>query len=365
MPAGTYFVRTERDYANSASSSRSFTLNNLSVNTVSGSATFSNSNTDANALAASDTYIANYRQGPATVRLVGATPGTSVNVDLSRIAFNFGTAVPGSSSSGVSAYLGSNGTTQQTKYQQALNQNFNAIVPENMGKWGSNEGGNSQPANPSMTGVDTILNYAQAHNMTARMHNLIWGSQQPTWVNNLIGASDTANLSNAITNRINYYVGTNGNRAQKISELDVYNESYHTGQNAAAPNYWSLYQPSGIAAIYNQVAAAVTAAGGKTKLFVNEYNVLQNNGTNYATFYVNNMDAIRNVGGNIGGVGIQYYPTANTLESRHAQPSKSNRSGGRPAQPGADRIDAAESFGPRTAAFAQRIWRGHRYQRRF
>src|SRR5262249_15425250 len=148
----------------------------------------------------------NYRQGPATVRLVGAATGTSVNVDLSRIAFNFGTAVPGSSSTSVNAYLGSNGTTQQTKYQQALNQNFNAIVPENMGKWGSNEAGNSQPASPSMTGVDTILNYAQAHNMAARMHNLIWGSQQPAWVNSLISASDTANLSNAITNRINYYV---------------------------------------------------------------------------------------------------------------------------------------------------------------
>ena len=138
LPAGTYFVRAERDYAASGSTSRPFTLNSLAVNTVSGAAaTFSNSNTDANALAASDTYIANFRQGPATVKLLGVAPGTPVNVDLSRIDFNFGTSVPGSNVSGVNAYLGNNGTTQQTVYQQALLQNFNAIVPENAGKWGN------------------------------------------------------------------------------------------------------------------------------------------------------------------------------------------------------------------------------------
>ena len=43
---------------------------------------------------------------------------------------------------------------------------------------------------------------------------------------------------------------------------------------------------------------------------MNEYNVLQSNGTNYATFYANNIDEIRNAGGNVGGIGIQYYPTS-------------------------------------------------------
>ena len=44
-----------------------------------------------------------------------------------------------------------------------------------------------------MTGVDAYLNYAQAHDLTARMHNLIWGptsstssSQQPAWVVTLL-----------------------------------------------------------------------------------------------------------------------------------------------------------------------------------
>ena len=264
LPAGTYFVRLERDYANTNASSRSFTLNNVAVNTVSGSsATFNNASTDANALAASDTYIANFRQGDATVQLPHVSPGTQVQVDLSRIAFNFGTAVP----TGTSNYLGnpSTGTTQQKlqkqMYQQALNQDFNAIVPENSGKWNSNEGGSTQPASPNMSEIDTILSYAQSHGMTARMHNLIWGSQQPAWVNSLITAGNTTSLSAAISNRIKYYVGTGSvnDRDHRYSEIDVYNESYHTGENAAPNNYWSLYGPSGIANIYNQVGAAVAA----------------------------------------------------------------------------------------------------------
>ncbi len=325
LPAGTYFVRAERDYANSGSTARPFTVNSLAVNTVSGgAATFSNLNIDANALAAANTYIANFRQGPATVRLLGVTPGTPVNVDLSRIAFNFGTAIPGSSASNVNAYLGSTGTLQQAKYQQALNQNFNSIAPENAGKWTNQESGNTQPASPTMTGVDAYLNYAQAHNMTARTHNLIWGptsststSQQPAWVVSLLNsaaagdATAKTNLSAAITNRINYYVGGTAKRSLKYSEIDVYNESYHTGQtDSFAGNYWNIYGASGIANIYNQVAAAVAASGASTKIFVNEYNVLQNNGTDYATFYVNHIDQIRDAGGAVSGIGIQYYPNS-------------------------------------------------------
>src|SRR4029077_14270326 len=107
-------------------------------------------------------------------------------------AFNFGNAVPGSSSGGVSAYLGNPTTAQQINYQSKLNQNFNAVVPENMGKWSSNEA--TRDVN-TMTGVDTILNYAQSHNMRARMHNMIWGSQQPSWATTLLSQAAGGNMT--------------------------------------------------------------------------------------------------------------------------------------------------------------------------
>lgn len=325
LPAGTYFVRTERDYDGNVGVSRSFSVNSLTVNTVSGSAaTFSNASTDANALAAANTYIDNFRKGSASVTIagpggVGLLPGTPVQVDLGRHAFNFGTAISGNSSSEVNSYLGSSGTSLQTNYQAKLNQNFNMIVPGNAGKWQNNE---STRDFVTMNGVDTILNYAQSHNMRARMHNLIWGDnsfngQQPSWVlnNSGNGLLDLAKNGNAtaagdlraeISERIQYYVGTGSasDRAKKYVEMDVYNESYHT------PTYRQAFGFDGVAGIYNEAAAAAASSGADVKMFVNEYNALQDGGDSYANWYVSEIESIRNAGGNVGGIGVQYYPNS-------------------------------------------------------
>src|SRR6185295_19398686 len=107
---------------------------------------------------------------------------------------------------------------QQLNYQQRLNQNFNAMVPENVGKWSNNEATRDVL---TMGGVDAILNYAQSHNMRARMHNGIWGSQQPGWATTLLSQAATGNaiaktdLRGQISERIADYVGTGvpGDRA--------------------------------------------------------------------------------------------------------------------------------------------------------
>ena len=183
LPAGTYAVRDQRDFNDNFGVSRNFTVNNLSVNTVGGSAaTFLNTNTGTTSLAAADSYIQNYRQGPATISMSGPgnvplLAGTAVAANLSRFNFVFVSAVAGSSPSGVNTYLGTTGTTQQTQYQAHLLQNFNTIVPENMGKWSSDEA--TQGGTSNMSGIDTMLNYAQNNHLFARMHNVIWGSQQP------------------------------------------------------------------------------------------------------------------------------------------------------------------------------------------
>ena len=133
LPAGTYFVRVERDYDNGAN--QPFTLNNLSVGTTSGStATFSNINPNgataaaaaANAMAAANTYINNYRKGNLNLSVLGAAPGTPIEIKEVNSAFKWGTAVPDN----VSTYL-ANGST----YSQKLIQDFNSITPENAGKW--------------------------------------------------------------------------------------------------------------------------------------------------------------------------------------------------------------------------------------
>ena len=75
--------------------------------------------------------------------------------------------------------------------------------------------------------------------------------------------------------------------------------------------HWSvLGGASGIANVYNQVATAIAKSGSKAVTFTNEYNVFQNSGDNYANWYISNVDAIRDAGGNVGEIGIEYYPTA-------------------------------------------------------
>lgn len=320
LPAGTYFVRQEYNNDQPSVDRRL----NLAKFTVSG-ATLSNSSTDANAINAANTYINNYRKGNGTVTLAGVAPGTPVQVDLVKHNFKFGTAVPGNSYNDVLNYLGDNPAVGSTayKYQQALNANFNAITPENAGKWSNNEGARDVL---TMENVDKILDYAAAKHMSARMHNVIWGSsaQQPSWANTLLsqasGGNTTAknDLRAEISERIDSYVGTGtaSDRVRRYSEIDAYNESYHTGSQQSG-SYWNVYGASGIADIHNEVAAA---AAGYAKVFTNEYNALQDGGDQFANWYVDNIEAIRNAGGQVDGIGVQYYSN-NSIGSGNASHS--------------------------------------------
>jgi GH35 family endo-1,4-beta-xylanase len=342
LPAGTYLVRTEfnNDVEESA---RSLTVRDLTVT----GAGVTNTSNNTNALAAASTYINRFRKGDVSVGLSGVAPGTPVAVSLKRHAFNFGTAVPGFGATDVNNYLGSNGTARQTNYQSRLTDNFNAVVPENAGKWAYNE---SARDGITMGHIDQILNFAQSHDMRARMHNLIWGDngnngQQPSWVLNssssgLLDQAWSGNTTsknalwgdpnNEISERIDYYVGTGttNDRAHKYYELDVYNESYHTGADPNIPdgmsageadyrrNYWNVYGASGIAAIHNEIKQTLAASGASTKVFVNEYGVLTN--SDYGDYYIRHINELRQAGivagygSVVDGIGAQYYPGSAT-----------------------------------------------------
>src|SRR5438045_3967253 len=147
--------------------------------------------------------------------------------------------------------------------------------------------------------------------MRARMHNLIWGNQQPTWVNNMLANSASfTTLRGYVSDRIKYYVGdaNDGNStddpAKNFQEIDVYNESVHTTQ------YWNAYGAAGVAGIYNEVAQAAASVGAPdARLYTNEYNVLADGTDAYANWYKNHVATIRDqaAGGAVSGIGVQYY----------------------------------------------------------
>ena len=321
LPAGTYFVRSE--FNNDVpTANRQLTVSSLSVSGATVSNTSSTSTNDANALAAADTYIANFRRGPANIELMGAPPGAAVEVRMVRNAFNFGTMVQGFDANVFLAPVAPGDTTSTAaRYQQFVNEHFGILVPSNMGKWAHTE---PTQGNLTMQNVDTILNYAQSHDMNVRMHNLIWGTQQPTFVNDLLTAAGSANatvaaqakadLMAAIEDRIAYYVGdgdadiNDGDRSRKYLEIDVLNEALRDGA------YWDVFGADGVAQIYKKVQDAIAAAGSDARLYTNEYNIFQfaNNPDTqtadpYANWYRRNVEEINTAGYGqvVTGIGIQ------------------------------------------------------------
>ena len=73
--------------------------------------------------------------------------------------------------------------------------------------------------------------------------------------------------------------------------------------------------PPVVADIYNRVQTAVTNAGASTKLFTNEYNVLNNNSDQYGQFYSQHVESIRNAGGAVTGIATEYYNTPGVGQS--------------------------------------------------
>ncbi|MDB5327772.1 MAG: uncharacterized protein JWM57_3341 [Phycisphaerales bacterium] len=337
LPAGTYFVRTQLD------NSRTVRLNNAPVTltpkltlkslTVGANAKVLSSNTDDNVRAAANTYIDNFRQGTATLKIPGLTAGQAVHVRLTNNAFKLGTYVPGTSLNDVNDYLGSNAPagSHAANFQSFINGRFNSLVASNAAKWGSNE---PSQGNVDMAGSDAMMAYARSHGMQARMHNLLWGDQQPAFVNDLVSraqngdAGAKTSLVNAISQRITYTVSYNNyingaTRGNTFTQMDVLNESLHNSK------YWRVLGASGVADIYKKTATALAGIGSNAKLYLNEYNVLQyspstystSTGTlsgsdSYANWYRQHITDVNNAGfaaggtkNVVGGIGMQYYST--------------------------------------------------------
>jgi GH35 family endo-1,4-beta-xylanase len=315
LPAGTYFVRTELNNE-TATAARQLTVGNVTISGASSVSNTANQTTNnANALAAADTYIANFRKGPAAVNLVGVAPGTQVHVKLKQHDFRFGTAVGGTSVGSINTYL------NNSTYSNFLLNHFNAVTPGNAGKWAYNEG---SPDVVTMSGVDRLLQYAEANDLRVRMHNLLWAdSQQPSFATTLLNSAAAGNttaktnLRDEISERIDYYVGNNDanaadDRARRYVEMDLLNEHVHQ------PKYWDVYQATGIASMFTEAASAVSAAGSDAKLFLNEYNVLQYGSDNYGNWYRQDVEEIKENGGAISGIGVQYYPFSVADSNAHS-----------------------------------------------
>jgi endo-1,4-beta-xylanase len=97
------------------------------------------------------------------------------------------------------------------KYSAALVSDFNFVTSENAMKWDATE---PSPGHFDFAGGDALVAFAEAHNMSVKLHTLVWGEQLPSWVAN---TDVRQSMLNHIAGVVTHYKG----RAQYI---DVINE---------------------------------------------------------------------------------------------------------------------------------------------
>ena len=189
---------------------------------------------------------------------------------------------------------------------------WNAVTPENGGKWGSVQ---PTPGAFNWTALDAA--YAQAKPATGpqslfRMHTLLWGAQQPTWVRNLSSADQLA--------AINAWFAAVAARYPNLDHIDVVNEPINTPPTGFV-TVGSPSTPAGSVAADG--GGYLNALGGtgttgydwiitsfqlarqyfpRALLMINEYSV--ENSSSRAATYATIINLLR-TRGLIDGVGIQ------------------------------------------------------------
>ena len=140
--------------------------------------------------------------------------------------------------------------------------------------------------------------------------------------------------------------------AHKYAEIDVYNESYHTGPDPSLAemlkhNYWNVYQAGGIADIYREVRDTMAASGATAKVFVNEYGTYRRHRLCPVVHESHRADSPGGHCGRLRGCGRRHRNS--TLPGRLAKPWQYH-------------ADNSKSFGSRTATVAHGIRRFERRQ---
>jgi endo-1,4-beta-xylanase len=113
-------------------------------------------------------------------------------------------------------------TTTAADYTGLL-AHFNQVTPGNAGKWGSVEATQGQM---NWTDLDTAYNFAKQNHLPFKLHTLIWGQQQPAWIDGLPPDQQLA--------AIDQWMTAVAARYPNIDLVDVVNEPLHSPPSYAA-----------------------------------------------------------------------------------------------------------------------------------
>lgn len=177
---------------------------------------------------------------------------------------------------------------------------WNQITPGNEGKWASVARA-QDTLQWNWSGLDELYGYAQTNGLSFKNHTLIWGAQQPSWINDLSQEEQVSYIET--------WMRQVGQRYPDMDMIDVVNEAIAShnppdGQGDRA-NYKEALGGDGVSG-YDWVIKSFELARKympeNTKLLLNDYGIINDN--NATSIYLKMINLL-NEKGLIDGIGVQ------------------------------------------------------------
>lgn len=165
---------------------------------------------------------------------------------------------------------------------------WNQVTPENAGKWGTVEATRDVM---NWTQLDNAYNTAKNNNLPFRQHTFVWGQQQPAWLSTLTAQEQKEEIEE--------WIKAFGERYPQTDFIDVVNEPLH-----AVPTYSEAIGGAGLTG-WDWVVWSFEKARQycpNAKLFLNDYNIVNNNGATTSYLQIINLLKSKNL---IDGIGEQ------------------------------------------------------------
>lgn len=182
---------------------------------------------------------------------------------------------------GKSKFLGGvYSTPQKVNFDKYWNQ----VTPENAGKWGSVEATRNVM---NWTELDEAYALAKANGFPFKMHTLIWGSQQPTWIETLTPAEQLAEIKE--------WFAAVAQRYPAIDIIEVVNEPLHNkpDHTGGGGNYINALGGAGTSG-WDWVLESFRLARQyfpTAKLWLNDYSIINSNSN--TTQYINIVNLLK------------------------------------------------------------------------
>ena len=180
---------------------------------------------------------------------------------------------------------------------------FNQVTPENAGKWGSVE---QSRDNMNWTELDSAYALAKDNGFLYRHHVLVWGNQQPAWIENLPPAEQLEEIKE--------WFQAIANRYPDIDFVEVVNEALHDppdSPGSGGGNYINALGGSG-ATGWDWVLEAFRLARlyfPNAQLLINDYNIV--NSTSSTNQYLQIINLLR-AEGLLDQIGVQCHAFSTT-----------------------------------------------------